>query len=153
MARTLLGELSLLMDEGRTQELSRDMSTLRQRISPVPARLEFDHLPAGFRRILRLEPVPPSSPATAVAYVEAAASPPPTDADLAHLDLVTAAEAIRTGAVSSRELVSACLARIDRLQPKLYCFIEIDGKSALAAADRADAVLGARGSARSARRS
>jgi aspartyl-tRNA(Asn)/glutamyl-tRNA(Gln) amidotransferase subunit A len=137
MARTLFGELSLSMDEGRAQDLSRDASSLRQRISSVSARLAFDHLPGDFRLVLQSERFPPPSPPTAGEYAEAAALP--KDGDVTQLDLVGAAEAVRRGDVSSRELVSACVARIERLQPRLNCFIEVEAEAALAAADRADA--------------
>lgn len=139
VARTLFGKLSLPMEEGRAQELSRDVSTLCQRISAVTARLEFDDLPGEFRRLLQSETAPPQSSSTAEAHAEAAAPPLPGDDDPAQLDLVAAVEATRTGLISSRELVSACLARISRLQAKLNCFIEIDSDAALAAADCADA--------------
>ena len=55
------------------------------------------------------------------------------------LTLVEAADAVRAGRVSARELTQACLQRIERLQPKLNAFISIDAADALAAADAADA--------------
>ena len=55
------------------------------------------------------------------------------------MSLVEAADAVRAGRVSARELTQACLQRIERLQPKLNAFISIDAEDALQAADRADA--------------
>ena len=60
-------------------------------------------------------------------------------ADPTALTLVDAAEAIRRGALSSRELTEACLVKIERLQPVLNCFIHWHPEEALAAADAADA--------------
>ena len=60
-------------------------------------------------------------------------------ADAAELTLVEAAEAVRAGRISARELAEACLARIERLQPTLNAFISVDAEGALAAADAADA--------------
>ena len=67
----------------------------------------------------------------------------PTDMTLAE-----ASEAVRTRAVSSVELVDACLARIERVQPTLNCFISVEAEEALAAAERADIEI-ARGEWRS----
>lgn len=57
------------------------------------------------------------------------------------LDLVGAAEAIRTRRISSVELTSACIQRIERLQPTLNCFISLQADEALAAARRADSEI------------
>ena len=57
----------------------------------------------------------------------------PTDMTLAE-----ASEAVRARAVSSAELVDACLARAERVQPALNCFISVEAEEALAAAERAD---------------
>jgi amidase len=43
---------------------------------------------------------------------------------------------IRSGELSSRELVEDCLARIESLQPELNAFVHVDPDGALAAADR-----------------
>ena len=59
--------------------------------------------------------------------------------ELAGLTLTEAAEAIAAGRVSSVEMTEACLARIDRLQPVLNCFISIEAEAAIAAARQADA--------------
>ena len=61
--------------------------------------------------------------------------------DPIHLSLVEAATAIRARKLSSRELAEACIARLERLQPILNCFISPDPEHALAAADQADIAL------------
>jgi amidase len=45
------------------------------------------------------------------------------------------ASMVRTGEVSSRELVEISLARIEELNPQLNAFVDVDGERALAAAD------------------
>ena len=57
--------------------------------------------------------------------------------------LVQAAEAIRSGRVSSTELTRACLERIEALQEKLNCFVHVHAEEALAAARVADEELAA----------
>jgi len=52
--------------------------------------------------------------------------------------LVQAAEAVARGEISSVELTRDCLARTERLNPNLNCFVRVDADSALAAARRAD---------------
>jgi amidase len=49
------------------------------------------------------------------------------------------AEAIRTGSVSAREAVTAMLARLDAVNPKINAVVEVCRAEALAAADAADA--------------
>jgi len=66
-------------------------------------------------------------------------------ADLADLTLVEVAEAIRGGRLSSVEVTRACIARAERLQPALNCFIAIEAAPALAAAKKADRALKQRG--------
>ncbi len=61
--------------------------------------------------------------------------------ELTHLSLTDVAEAIRTKQVSAVEVTAACLRRIERLQPKLNCFISIEAEAALKAAAVADADL------------
>ncbi len=68
-------------------------------------------------------------------------------AELTHLTLVQAAEAIAARQVSSLEVVQACLARIDKQQSVLNAFIAVDGEQGLQAAREADAEL-ARGRCR-----
>ncbi len=58
--------------------------------------------------------------------------------ELTHLTLVDAADGIRAGDFSAKELTEAMLARIEELGGKLNCFIDIWSEQALAAADRAD---------------
>jgi amidase len=53
------------------------------------------------------------------------------------------AELVRSGEVSSRELVELCLERIERLNPELNCFTNLMGERALADAGQADARRGA----------
>lgn len=48
------------------------------------------------------------------------------------------AQAIRSKKVSSREVVHACLERIERVNPRLNAIVRIDAESALAQARRAD---------------
>ena len=50
-----------------------------------------------------------------------------------------AAELVRRGEVSARELVTACLDGIEREQARLNAFVHVDAEGALAAADRVDA--------------
>ncbi len=59
--------------------------------------------------------------------------------DLARLTLVEAADAVAAGAASAVEVTEACLARAERLQPEINCFIGIEAEEALAAARAADA--------------
>lgn len=66
--------------------------------------------------------------------------------DLSQLPLIAVADGIAAGQFSAREVVTACLARIERLQPVLNCFISLRADEALEAADRADATR-ARGEA------
>lgn len=58
--------------------------------------------------------------------------------DLLEMTLVEAGSAIRARDVSSCELTSAVLNRIDQLDRNLHCFITVDVEAALVAADRAD---------------
>jgi len=53
--------------------------------------------------------------------------------------LVAAADSIASCEISSRELTESCIARIERLQPVLNCFISPEVENALAAAEAADA--------------
>src|SRR4030095_13971131 len=52
--------------------------------------------------------------------------------------------ALRRGAISSRELTAHVLARIDKLNPAINCFVTVTPNEALAAAKRADAQPGQR---------
>jgi len=57
-----------------------------------------------------------------------------SDADLMFRAATELAAMVRSGEVSSRELVETSLARIEQLNPKLNAFVEIDGERALATA-------------------
>jgi aspartyl-tRNA(Asn)/glutamyl-tRNA(Gln) amidotransferase subunit A len=61
--------------------------------------------------------------------------------DLTDLSITEAAQALRNGDFSSRELTAAYLARIDRLEPRLHAFITLTPELALRQADAADARL------------
>ena len=58
--------------------------------------------------------------------------------DIPALSLCEAADAMRTGALSARDVMEACLARIEALDPKLNAFIWRDGERALDEANNAD---------------
>jgi aspartyl-tRNA(Asn)/glutamyl-tRNA(Gln) amidotransferase subunit A len=58
--------------------------------------------------------------------------------DWSRASLTDTATAIASGATSAREVVEATLDRIERLDPLLHCFIEVDAAGARAAADLAD---------------
>ena len=60
--------------------------------------------------------------------------------------LTKAADAVASGKISSRELTEALLARIEKWQPVINCFIHLEADLALAMADAADAAR-ARGAA------
>jgi aspartyl-tRNA(Asn)/glutamyl-tRNA(Gln) amidotransferase subunit A len=62
-------------------------------------------------------------------------------AELLDFDLVGLARAIRTKKISSAEATKASLARAERVQPALNCFIRIEAEQVLKAARRADAAL------------
>jgi len=59
-----------------------------------------------------------------------------TDSDLMFAPATELAAMVRSGEVSSRELVEISLARIEELNPKLNAFVEIDGERALATAEQ-----------------
>lgn len=61
--------------------------------------------------------------------------------DLADLSLVEAAEAVRTGAATSVALLEACMANLDRANPKVNATIWMDREGALKAAQEADAAV------------
>ena len=64
--------------------------------------------------------------------------------ELACMPLTAVADAIRRRKVSSLEVTQALLARIDRLQPRLNCFISIERDDVLTAARKADRALAKR---------
>lgn len=57
-----------------------------------------------------------------------------SDSDLMFRPATELAEMVRSGEISSRELVEISLARIEELNPQLNAFVEIDGERALATA-------------------
>jgi Asp-tRNA(Asn)/Glu-tRNA(Gln) amidotransferase A subunit family amidase len=62
-----------------------------------------------------------------------------TDAELAALTATEAAAKLAGGDLSSEELVSACLARIDELEPSIQAWAFLDRERALEQAEAADA--------------
>jgi aspartyl-tRNA(Asn)/glutamyl-tRNA(Gln) amidotransferase subunit A len=58
--------------------------------------------------------------------------------ELTDLTLLGAIRGLHDGDFSSRELVGACLGRIERLEPGLHCFLALTPEAALAQADDAD---------------
>jgi amidase len=59
-----------------------------------------------------------------------------TDGDLMFRPALELAAMVRSGEVSSRELVEISLARIEQLNPQLNAFVEVDGERALATAEK-----------------
>src|SRR5258707_1155501 len=59
-----------------------------------------------------------------------------SDDDLMFREAVELAAMVRSGEVSSRELVELSLRRIEELNPSLNAFVEIDGERALASAEQ-----------------
>jgi amidase len=57
------------------------------------------------------------------------------DSDLMFRPATELAAMVRSGEISSRELVETSLARIEELNPQLNAFVEVDGERALAAAE------------------
>jgi aspartyl-tRNA(Asn)/glutamyl-tRNA(Gln) amidotransferase subunit A len=58
--------------------------------------------------------------------------------ELTGLTLAQLARQLASGAVSSREIVAACLARIAKLDARLHAFVDVYRSDALSAADQAD---------------
>lgn len=58
--------------------------------------------------------------------------------DLARLDATDMARLLAANEISSEELVTAHLARIDAVEPRLHAFVEVHHREALAGARRAD---------------
>ena len=61
--------------------------------------------------------------------------------DLSALTMREAATAIAAGKLRAEALVEACLDRIERLQPKLNCFIRVTTNAARQQARAADAAV------------
>jgi aspartyl-tRNA(Asn)/glutamyl-tRNA(Gln) amidotransferase subunit A len=80
--------------------------------------------------------------ALAVAPVAVAAAADRSRDDLTSLTLMEASALLRTRKVSPVELTSACLARIDRLNPTLNAFITVTAEQALTDARTAEAEIG-----------
>ena len=57
------------------------------------------------------------------------------DSDLMFRPASELASMVRTGEVSSRELVEISLERIEELNPQLNAFVDVDAERALAVAD------------------
>jgi aspartyl-tRNA(Asn)/glutamyl-tRNA(Gln) amidotransferase subunit A len=107
------------------------------------ARGLHDHEPGDFllAQLDCAQPATDSDAATSVAPASAAHSPAaalPAASDPTDWSLCEAADAIRRRALSSEELVRATLARAQRVQPTLNCFLDIDSDAALAAARKRD---------------
>ena len=68
----------------------------------------------------------------------AAAQAPPAADDLAWLPLSDVSELVRRRKVSPVDLTRACLARIERLNPRLNAFITVTAETALAEAKAAE---------------
>ncbi len=62
---------------------------------------------------------------------------------VAELTLARAGAALRNREFTSRALTEALLERIERLQPRLNCFVAVEGERALETADAADAEIAA----------
>jgi aspartyl-tRNA(Asn)/glutamyl-tRNA(Gln) amidotransferase subunit A len=77
--------------------------------------------------------------AAATWHEAAAAGQMPAGGDLAWLPLLEASLLVRERKVSSVELTRACLARVERLNPRLNAFITITAEQALRDAKAADA--------------
>jgi amidase len=58
------------------------------------------------------------------------------DSDLMFRPAIELAEMVRSGEVSSRELVELSLQRIEELNPELNAFVDVDGERALASAEK-----------------
>jgi aspartyl-tRNA(Asn)/glutamyl-tRNA(Gln) amidotransferase subunit A len=63
--------------------------------------------------------------------------------ELTDLTLMQAIDALGSGEVSSRELVRACLERIEKLESSLHAFLHLAAESAMQQADSADRQLAA----------
>jgi aspartyl-tRNA(Asn)/glutamyl-tRNA(Gln) amidotransferase subunit A len=62
--------------------------------------------------------------------------------DLTNLSMLEAAEALRSGDVSSVELTQACLDRIGDLEPRIHAFLALTAEAALEQAKQADKRFG-----------
>src|SRR3546814_17833757 len=62
---------------------------------------------------------------------------------LTELSLTSLAAGMRAGAFSSRDIVEACLRRIDALDPQLNAFLRVESEAALIEAEACDRELAA----------
>ena len=62
-----------------------------------------------------------------------------SDAELMFHGALELAQMVRSGEVSSRELVQSALDRIEELNPTLNAFVDVDAEGALRAADAVSA--------------
>src|SRR3546814_3408955 len=60
---------------------------------------------------------------------------------LTELSLTSLAAGMRAGAFSSRDIVEACLRRIDALDPQLNAFLRVESEAALIEAEACDREL------------
>ncbi|MEO8442996.1 MAG: amidase, partial [Betaproteobacteria bacterium] len=58
--------------------------------------------------------------------------------DIARMTLTAVADSVRRKKLSSLEVTQSVLARIDRMQPRLNCFISVDHEDVLKSARKAD---------------
>lgn len=98
----------------------------------VPPAFHFDPVPVG-----KLPTGQPSRPARARRLP--AVARPATESDWAYAGVVALSHLIHARAVTSRQLVERCLARIERYTPELLCVITATKQRALEQADRLDA--------------
>ncbi len=108
---------------------------LRTEVLPndLPPAFTFSPIGAQFpARAPRLELVAPTLPAM---------ERPARIEDLAYASIPELASLLRARAVTSLELVEACLARLTRLDPQLHCVVSLTPERARAAARRADAEI------------
>jgi aspartyl-tRNA(Asn)/glutamyl-tRNA(Gln) amidotransferase subunit A len=82
-----------------------------------------------------------SAVAALPSYVDALPRVPQTPVDLLAASLWEASELVRTKKVSPKELTSACLARIQRLNSTLNAFITVTAEQAMADAQLAEAEI------------
>ncbi|MCS6947895.1 MAG: amidase [Steroidobacteraceae bacterium] len=93
--------------------------------------------PEDFQTALHELAGPPDEP-TPSAPLEAASRAAQLPADLAELDLCAAAALIAAGHIRSAELTEAVIARAERAQSQLNCFLRLDIDEARTAAAHAD---------------
>ncbi len=122
----------------RADELAAELARLDGATRDMLTAGDFDAEPgSSFRRtLLSLVDDLPAQPPP---FQERTVVSPAPDRELFELSLVEAVEGVRRGDFSSLELTEACLARIERAQPRLNCFISCDADAARDQATQADA--------------